>query len=359
MPRGTDRDNPRLPESRQFWRRFLDRLGYITGLAWGQVTGTLSDQTDLQSALDAKVDDGDVTASGLTMTDATLLGRNAGSDGAVQQITLGTNLSFSGTTLNASGGGSSAWGGITGTLSDQTDLQTELDGKADDGDVTASGLTITDQRLLGRNAGSDGAIQAITLGSGLSWNSGAIDADVTQAELDAKADASAAPEVGESTGGNPITSMSSTSLVTLDSFTIPANTMPGRKVRIVLAGDVVQNSGASQNVQWRFSLGGSAIHDSSNSHANSANTALWRIELELSAPTTGKQFLVGQYRRSAQAAATTGISNIAGIGADGVFGNNNIGEDETTDLALVVQARFVTSTTSSTLRLYHSEVTYI
>lgn len=38
------------------------------------------------------------------ITDARLLGRNAGSAGDMQEITLGTNLSFSGTTLNAAGG---------------------------------------------------------------------------------------------------------------------------------------------------------------------------------------------------------------------------------------------------------------
>ena len=47
---------------------------------------------------------GAVTTSGLTMSTARLLGRNTASAGAVEEITLGTNLSFSGTTLNAAGG---------------------------------------------------------------------------------------------------------------------------------------------------------------------------------------------------------------------------------------------------------------
>ena len=48
-----------------------------------------------------------------------------------QYLTLGTNLSITGTTLDAAGGGgSAAWGAITGTLSDQTDLQAALDAKA-------------------------------------------------------------------------------------------------------------------------------------------------------------------------------------------------------------------------------------
>lgn len=65
-------------------------------------------------------------------TGARLLGGPASGSGAVREIALGTNLSMSGTTLNASGGaGSADWGNIGGTLSDQADLQSELDGKAD------------------------------------------------------------------------------------------------------------------------------------------------------------------------------------------------------------------------------------
>lgn len=52
---------------------------------------------------------GAATASGLTMATARLLGRNTASAGAIEEISLGTNLSFSGTTLNATGGGSGEW----------------------------------------------------------------------------------------------------------------------------------------------------------------------------------------------------------------------------------------------------------
>lgn len=58
---------------------------------WGSITGTLSDQTDLQSALDAKYDDSNPS-------------------GYISGV---------------------AWGDITGTLSDQTDLQAALDDKVD------------------------------------------------------------------------------------------------------------------------------------------------------------------------------------------------------------------------------------
>jgi len=73
---------------------------------WGDIGGTLANQTDLQSALDGKQE--------------TLVNQ--------------TNIkSINGTSLLGSGdltiGGSVSWGGITGTLSNQTDLQSALDGK--------------------------------------------------------------------------------------------------------------------------------------------------------------------------------------------------------------------------------------
>jgi hypothetical protein len=52
------------------------------------------------------------------------------SDGHIVWLTAGSNLSISGTTLNASGGaGATNWGLIGGTLTDQTDLTTALAGK--------------------------------------------------------------------------------------------------------------------------------------------------------------------------------------------------------------------------------------
>lgn len=143
------------------------------GGTWGSITGTLSDQTDLQSALDAKVastrsisTSGPLTGGGdlstnrtisipaatssvngyLTSTDWTtfnnkgsgtvtsiataglisggtitgtgtittsmatnkLVGRSTAGTGVMEEITLGTGLSFTGTTLNATGG-SSQW----------------------------------------------------------------------------------------------------------------------------------------------------------------------------------------------------------------------------------------------------------
>ena len=107
----------------------LNSTGYIpdayisgsSGVAWGAITGTLSGQSDLQTALNAKVDDGAVTSSGLTMATAKLLGRTTASTGAPEEITVGSGLTMSAGTLTATGGG----GGFT-PLVDQWRLTADL-----------------------------------------------------------------------------------------------------------------------------------------------------------------------------------------------------------------------------------------
>lgn len=86
---------------------------------WGDIGGTLSNQTDLQGALDAK--------------QATLVS--------------GTNIkTINSTSLLGSGdisiSASAAWGSITGTLSSQTDLQSALDAKVDE-NTAITGATKT------------------------------------------------------------------------------------------------------------------------------------------------------------------------------------------------------------------------
>jgi hypothetical protein len=77
------------------------------GVSWGGITGTLSNQTDLQNALNAKQ---------ATLVSATNI-----------KTVNGNSLLGSGD-INLSS--SVAWGNVTGTLSAQTDLQTALNGKA-------------------------------------------------------------------------------------------------------------------------------------------------------------------------------------------------------------------------------------
>ena len=70
------------------------------GVAWGAITGTLSAQTDLQTALNAKITSlADPNADRIFFWDD--------SAGAYAFLTVGANLSITGTTLDATGSGSS------------------------------------------------------------------------------------------------------------------------------------------------------------------------------------------------------------------------------------------------------------
>ena len=163
-----------------------------SGVAWGAITGTLSSQTDLQTALNAKYDasnpSGFITSSALTpyLTSATaastyLTQSNAAStyqtqagmtnylskagnlSGLASTSTARTNLGL-GTlsTVNdapadgsqyarknntwevvSGGGGGATWGSITGVLSNQIDLDSVLNNKASLSGSTFTGTVYT------------------------------------------------------------------------------------------------------------------------------------------------------------------------------------------------------------------------
>lgn len=130
---------------------------------WGGITGTLANQTDLQSALNAKETPAGAQAkadaaqafaiqranhtgtqapativqdsSNRFVTDAEKSAWNAKQDALANASTLAKITEAAGLPLwdggawPGGGGGSVAWGGITGTLSNQTDLQNALNAK--------------------------------------------------------------------------------------------------------------------------------------------------------------------------------------------------------------------------------------
>lgn len=117
---------------------------------WGQIGGVLGNQTDLQAALDAKVDAGTVVGGGLTMNAGFLLGRGPTLGvGPIAEITVGTGLDLSsGGLLTAT---APAWGDIIGTLSAQTDLNTALGLKAPLASPTFSGTPAAPTAAPGTN----------------------------------------------------------------------------------------------------------------------------------------------------------------------------------------------------------------
>jgi len=118
------------------------------GVNWGEIAGTLSDQTDLNAALGLKADlvGGKVPSSQLPsyVDDVVEVANYAalpatGETGKIY-VTLDTNKIYrwSGSAYVEIKDSSAVWGAITGTLSSQTDLQSALNAKFDypTGDTT-------------------------------------------------------------------------------------------------------------------------------------------------------------------------------------------------------------------------------
>jgi len=97
---------------------------------------------------------GSITVSGYTQSTARLLGRTTAATGAIQEISVGAGLTM-------------AAGSLTNALVSGTDYVAP-------GSILTSGLTQATARLLGRSTAGTGAIEAITIGTGLSLSGGTL-----------------------------------------------------------------------------------------------------------------------------------------------------------------------------------------
>lgn len=152
----------------------FNKSGGGGGASWGSVTGTLANQTDLQTVLDAKSStghnhDANYSAAGHNHdADYSTVGHNhdvsysalghshsgltpaGGTTGQILKKNTNTDYDYGWAADSTGSGGGAAWGSITGTLSAQTDLQSELNGKSG----TGHNHDATYQALSSKNAAS-------------------------------------------------------------------------------------------------------------------------------------------------------------------------------------------------------------
>ena len=134
----------------------VDSKGRITGVTLVNITAGTGTVTSVATA--GLISGGPITVSGTITTSMNtnkLVGRGAAGTGIMQEITLGTNLSLSGTTLNATGGG------VTSVTA--TSPITSSGGAAPD--ISTSMNT---NKIIGRYSVGTGVMQEVSVGAGLS-----------------------------------------------------------------------------------------------------------------------------------------------------------------------------------------------
>jgi hypothetical protein len=140
-----------------YWRKDGSWQIAITGgsATWGAIVGSLPDQSDLAAALALKADASSLAAIATSGDVGDLTGFPGGTT---------TYLRADGTfaTPPGGGGGTVAWGDITGDIGDQIDLQTALDAKADSADLAAVATSGAYVDLSGRPSLGTAASHAST-----------------------------------------------------------------------------------------------------------------------------------------------------------------------------------------------------
>ena len=270
-----------------------------------------------------------------------------GNDSRLAQATT----SVRGTVTLAADGGTTASTVVQGNDSRLAQATTSVRGTvtlAADGGTTASTVVqATDSRLAQATTSSRGTVT-------LAADGGTTASTVVQAT-----DSRLKITVLDQAAGNPLATVSSTTLTDLYSFTVPADTFAaGDKLRLELVGTIVQNNGSTQSV--RFKLAGTAgtWYESAANFSNSSIPQGFKMVVDLDYKTASAQNLFGSFLASTYGAAATGYGYLSSTAAVGAF-YNAPAESATASMTLTVQTKFDGSATSSSINLYSATLTRI
>ena len=152
--------------------------------------------------------------------------------------------------------------------------------------------------------------------------------------------------------GAPIASSNSTSLAELVSYTLPANHLAVGDIDIRIRGrQLAQGS----NLRWNFKIGGTNVLNSNISQGTFSDFTTYDMHIQISKTATDKQLVTASFRQATGSGSSAGRGSWAGIHRDGIITNDSVTADESTDLALSLEAQQTSS--SSTVTVDHFRVT--
>lgn len=276
--------------------------------------------TATQSALDLKVAStrtlsttAPLTGGGDLSANRTLAIGDAAADGSTKGAATFTAADFNATSGNISidySNGQTASGSVKGFLTAAD--WTTFNSKVPTGAVTTSGLTMVTARLLGRSTASTGAVEEITIGSGLSLSSGTLSTTGGSGTVTVVS-SGALTSTALVTGGGTTTLQTPSATATMDS-----------SGNISTPGTVTSGAGSSE--AGAMDLGeGTAAALVANTVTHAAGTDV---------PAAGVQYLWGTVAAGTGVLRVTNSSGVMTVTQDA--GIQNLAASSSSDLAGVL-----------------------
>lgn len=170
------------------------------------------------------------------------------------------------------------------------------------------------------------------------------------------------PCVVGSESGDPVRTVGNNSTAEVDLFsgTITANTMgTNGRYDLNLEGDVLNSSGATNNLTIRVKYGATTFWGDIGGVTNSTTRRSLRVRLAVSSRGSGKQRVTGEVALGDGNPGTIGGSgNLFSAGPHTTF-HGDATEDTTSDKTLKVTAQWGTASASSELRLYDARLVFV
>ena len=146
--------------------------------------------------------------------------------------------------------------------------------------------------------------------------------------------------------GAPVASSNSTSLAELVSFTLPANSLAIGDIDIRIRGrQLAQGS----NLRWNFKIGGTNILNSNISQGTFSDMTVYTMHIQISKTATDKQLVTANFTQSTGSSSAAGKGSWAGTHRVGQITNDGVTADESTALALSLEAQQANSAQTVTV----------